>query len=204
MKFCHNLRRQKGQVAYLNPPAYSAWYDRNSLRGHRRSWPNCCKRANAEGSQLLSAPVHWSLLCASPYRRAWQRSYRSARWNDSDTPRVSQCPIPRDRSTRRYICKEISHVYHINWTLLSYSLLWIARLDLGRQSRVPKIAEQLSWFRVQAAIDNVHKERSLLQILQIYVVYIAHIGQAMVLRVLHIQNAIDHFAFGDWKCRSGW
>lgn len=113
MKFCHNLRRQKGQVAYLNPPAYSAWYDRNSLRGHRRSWPNCCKRANAEGSQLLSAPVHWSLLCAWPYRRAWQRSYRSARWNDSDTPRVSQCPIPRDRSTRRYIWKENIHIDRI-------------------------------------------------------------------------------------------
>lgn len=76
-------------------------------------------------------------------------------------------------------------------------LLNIRSFDFVRQAFVAQISQQLGRFGVQTAIDHVHEQRGLLQILQVDVVDVANVGQAMVFRVLHTQDAIDDFSFGD-------
>jgi hypothetical protein len=61
----------------------------------------------------------------------------------------------------------------------------------ARQPLVPQVPQQLGRLRVQTPVDDVHKERRLLQILQVNVVDVSDVGQAVVLRVLHVENPVD-------------
>jgi hypothetical protein len=72
-----------------------------------------------------------------------------------------------------------------------YLLLHVAAFDLRRQPLVPQVPQQLGRLRVQTPVDDVHKERRLLQILQVNVVDVSDVGQAVVLRVLHVENPVD-------------
>lgn len=79
------------------------------------------------------------------------------------------------------------------------SLLYVAGFYLIRQSLVSQIRQQLRRFGVQTPVDDVDEQGRLLQVLQVDVVDVPDVGETVVLRVLHVEYAVDHLPFSNWK-----
>lgn len=81
--------------------------------------------------------------------------------------------------------------------------LYVRAFYLGRQAFISEVCQQLAGLCVQTSVQNVHEQGRLLQVLQVDVIDVPNISQAVVLRVLNVQYAVDHLTLRHWNKRRG-
>lgn len=69
-------------------------------------------------------------------------------------------------------------------------------LDLLWKSFVPQICQQFGSLVIQTSVNDIQEQTGFSQVLQINVVYISYVRQAMIFRIFHVQDTIDHFPLG--------
>ena len=77
--------------------------------------------------------------------------------------------------------------------------LHVGGLNFIRQPLVPQVGQQFRRLDVDVPVDDVHELGCPTKVLQVDVVDVSDIGQAVIFRVLHVQDPVDHFPFRDWK-----
>ena len=75
------------------------------------------------------------------------------------------------------------------------SPLHVGRFDFVRQTLISQVGKQLRRLNVDVSVDNVHELRSSTEVLQVDVVDVSDVGETVVLRVFHVQHAVDYFSF---------